>query len=122
MVMTFTYVTSPWAEETTVTLNPTGRDIELVSLLKVSDSVLGEAMITITANNQVRLPKESTLALLKEFVSSSNLQRLSTNSQNTYLTAKDFTAAGLDLNFDMSTLECIIFLSLTMPAELDNYH
>ncbi|EGA70547.1 putative fimbrial Usher protein [Vibrio sinaloensis DSM 21326] len=131
MAMTFTYVTSPWAEETTVTLNPTGRDIELVSLLKVSDSVLGEAMITITANNQVRLPKESTLALLKEFVSSSNLQRLSTNSQSTYLTAKDFTAAGLDLNFDMSTLECIIFipydasrtrqLSLDQNADYANY-
>ena len=43
-----------WARE--VVLNPTGRDIELSSLLKISDSVLGQAQVTITADDEIRLP------------------------------------------------------------------
>ncbi|WP_159652298.1 fimbria/pilus outer membrane usher protein [Vibrio atypicus] len=96
------------AEESEVVLNPTGRDIEITSLLKVSDSVLGEALITITADNDIQLPKESTIALLSTLVSEEALQTLDNASHNDVLVKADFAKAGLGLTFDLSTLECVI--------------
>ncbi len=49
-------------------LNPTGRDIQLTSLLRISDTIFREADIIITANNEILLPKESTLSLLSSIV------------------------------------------------------
>lgn len=94
-------------------LNPTGRDIEIVSLLKVSDSVLGEALITITAQNTIELPKQETLNILSDWVSENTLKTLAQSNQTDSLSNRDFLAAGLDLQFDMSALECVI----TIPSD-----
>ena len=91
-----------------VTLNPTGRDIKVISLLKVSDTVLGEAEVTITADNNVLLPKASTLALLSDVVVQKTITHLQNNSEHDMLSRSDFKSAGLDLIFDMSTLACIV--------------
>ncbi|MDE1338716.1 fimbria/pilus outer membrane usher protein [Vibrio aestuarianus] len=99
-----------WAQAKVVKLNPTGRDIELVSLLKVSDGVIGEAQITITADDDILLPKASTLALLATLVSEQAINTLSEASRGDMLSQQDFRAAGLDLNFDFSSLECVIIV------------
>lgn len=114
-----------WARE--VVLNPTGRDIELSSLLKISDSVLGQAQVTITADDEIRLPKDSTIALLSSSVAESALEKLQDASSET-LSQEDFRRAGLELTFDLSSLECIISvpneLSVTRQISLaeDNEH
>ncbi len=96
------------------TLNPTGRDIELTTLLKVSDSVLGEALVTITANDEVLLPKENTLELLMSLISEKVIDDLRRTSYRTVLSQQDFQAVGLDMSFDSSTFECII----SIPTDL----
>ena len=107
-----------------VVLNPTGRDIELVSLVRISDTVLGEASITITADDSIVLPKESTLDLLSSSVSQQAIQRLRDVNNLETLTQVDFEKVGLGLQFDLSTLECIIAvpneLSLTQQISLSN--
>nr|WP_269808620.1 hypothetical protein [Enterovibrio nigricans] len=57
-------------------INPTGRDITLTSLLRVSDSVIGETELTITADDEILLPKASTLTLLAPMVMPSTLAKL----------------------------------------------
>lgn len=96
----------------TVQLNPTGRDIELISLLKISDSVVGEAEVIITADDDILLPKESTIVLLTPLITIDALERLESTSHPNQLSQDDFRRAGLDLNFDLSTLECVV----TVPA------
>nr|WP_017051650.1 fimbria/pilus outer membrane usher protein [Vibrio genomosp. F6] len=94
-------------------INPTGRDIELISLLKISDSVVGEAEVTITADDVILLPKESTLALLIPLITEDAMEVLEASNQTEKLSQEDFRRAGLDLNFDFSTLECVV----TVPAQ-----
>ncbi|WP_257145722.1 fimbria/pilus outer membrane usher protein [Vibrio sp. ES.051] len=95
-------------------LNPTGRDIQLTSLLRISDTILGEADITITADNQVLLPKESTLSLLSSIVTQEGIKNIRATTDNEMLSQRHFEHAGLGLKFDISSLECII----TVPPEL----
>ncbi|MGO2321067.1 MAG: hypothetical protein ACTH6O_19270, partial [Vibrio toranzoniae] len=45
------FIPNVWSQK--VVLNPTGRDIQLTSLLRISDTILGEADIIITANNEI---------------------------------------------------------------------
>ncbi|MFA0568835.1 fimbria/pilus outer membrane usher protein [Vibrio gallaecicus] len=97
----------------TGTLNPTGRDIELISLLKVSDSVLGEAEVVITADDKILLPKESTLILLEGLVTDEALTALRNSTAEASFSQEHFSLAGLDLTFDFSTLECIV----TVPPQ-----
>lgn len=101
------------ATETSVRLNPTGRDIELTSLLRMSDTILGEAHVTLTADDEVLLPKDSTIALLEEVVIPQALDILR-KIPGDVLSPKDFRSANLDLMFDMSSLECIV----TVPSEV----
>ncbi|MFA0410997.1 fimbrial biogenesis outer membrane usher protein, partial [Vibrio splendidus] len=63
-----------WGQE--MVLNPTGRDIQLTSLLRISDTILGEADIIITENNEILLPKESTLSLLSSVVTQEGIGKL----------------------------------------------
>lgn len=106
-------ISKSYASQTEVVLNPTGRDLELSSLLKVSDTVLGEALITITADNEIVLPKQSTITLLSSLVSEATIRKLEQAQNPNRLTKEDFQRAGLDMTFDLSTLECII----TVPAD-----
>ena len=101
------------AAEASVRLNPTGRDIELTSLLRMSDTILGEAHVTLTAEDALLLPKVSTIVLLEDVVIPQALNILREVPGDT-LTPQDFRAAGLDLTFDMSSLECIV----TVPHEV----
>ncbi|WP_082016348.1 fimbria/pilus outer membrane usher protein [Vibrio sinaloensis] len=110
----FSFFRAVNAQEEEIVLNPTGRDLELASLLKVSDTVLGEALITITADNQIELPKESTITLLTSLVSPKALEQLARSPNPKRLNKQDFQDAGLDLFFDLSTLECII----SVPTEV----
>ncbi len=58
-------------------LNPTGLNIQLTSLLRIeSDTILGEADIIITANNEILLPKESTFPLLSSVVTHEGIGKL----------------------------------------------
>ncbi len=101
-----------------VTLNPTGRDIQLMSLLKISDTVLGEAEVTITAENKILLPKASTLALLSDVIIEEKVSELRDTGGEAMLSRNDFKQAGLELIFDMSTLECIV----KVPREYSRIH
>ncbi|MBM6549902.1 fimbria/pilus outer membrane usher protein [Marinomonas ostreistagni] len=94
-------------------LNPTGRDIQLTSLLRISDTVLGEAELTITADNQLLLPKDSTLALLSSVITQEAIQALRATSTDDQLSQQQFEQIGLTLAFDFATLECVI----TVPPE-----
>lgn len=94
-------------------LNPTGRDIQLTSLLRISDTILGEADIIITANNEILLPKESTLTLLSSVVTQEGINKLSNTTDNEMLSQHQFELVGLGLSFDFSSLECIV----TVPPE-----
>ncbi|MDD1781923.1 fimbria/pilus outer membrane usher protein [Enterovibrio sp. ZSDZ35] len=94
-------------------LNPTGRDISLTSLLRVSDSVIGETEITITADDEILLPKASTLILLESMLMPSTLEKLGRQGNATLLSQKDFQQVGLDLSFDFSSLESVI----AIPSE-----
>ncbi|WP_218958932.1 fimbria/pilus outer membrane usher protein [Salinimonas marina] len=102
-----------YAAEVPARLNPTGRDIELISLLRMSDTILGEAQVTLTAEDDILLPKDSTIVLLEEVVIPEALNILRA-VPGEILTPSDFRAAGLDLMFDMSSLECIV----TVPGEV----
>ena len=113
LILWFALVSTLSASQEEIVLNPTGRDLELSSLLRVSDTVLGEALITITADNKIELPKESTIALLSSLVSEAALTKLAQSEHQQRLTQNDFLQAGLDLTFDLSTLECVI----TVPAD-----
>lgn len=95
-------------------INPTGRDIELTTLLRVSDSVLGEASVTITADDEVLLPKESTLELLTSLLSEDTIDDLRNTNNSSVLSQQNFQAVGLDMRFDSSSFECII----SIPADL----
>ena len=97
-----------------IALNPTGRDIQLTSLIRISDTILGEADITITADNRILLPKDNTLALLSGVVTSEGLRHLSATTNDTVLSQRQFQDVGLDLSFDFASLECVI----TVPPEL----
>ncbi len=118
------FLTNSVSHSREVVLNPTGRDIELVSLVRISDTVLGEASITITADDSIVLPKESTLDLLSSSVSQQAIQRLRDVNNLETLTQVDFEKVGLGLQFDLSTLECIIAvpneLSLTQQISLSD--
>ncbi len=94
-------------------LNPTGRDIQLTSLLRISDTILGEADIIITANNEILLPKESTLSLLSSIVTQEGIGRLNGTTDDEMLSQHHFESVGLGLSFDFSSLECIV----TVPPE-----
>ncbi|MCA2459064.1 MULTISPECIES: fimbria/pilus outer membrane usher protein [Vibrio] len=94
-------------------LNPTGRDIQLTSLLRVSDTILGEADITITADNQILLPKEDTLSLLTSVVTQEVMNALRESSGNNVLSQQHFAQTGLGLTFDFASLECV----LTIPPQ-----
>ncbi len=96
------------------TLNPTGRDIELSTLLRIADSVIGEAQLTLTANDDLQLPKEETLQLLSSALAPIAIKALDKSSDRDTLTTADFEKAGLTLTFDMGTLECV----LTVPKAL----
>ncbi|MFA0113790.1 fimbria/pilus outer membrane usher protein [Vibrio sp. 10N.261.46.E11] len=100
-----------WGQE--MVLNPTGRDIQLTSLLRISDTILGEADIIITANNEILLPKESTLSLLSSVVTQEGIGKLHNTTDDEMLSQHHFKSVGLGLNFDFSSLECIV----TVPPE-----
>ncbi|MFA0372916.1 fimbrial biogenesis outer membrane usher protein, partial [Vibrio sp. 10N.222.54.F6] len=85
-------------------MNPTGRDIQLTSLLRISDTILGEADIIITANNEILLPKESTLTLLSSVVTQEGINKLSNTTDNEMLSQHQFELVGLGLSFDFSSL------------------
>ncbi|KXF81147.1 fimbrial protein [Enterovibrio coralii] len=94
-------------------MNPTGRDITLTSLLRVSDSVIGETELTITADDQILLPKASTITALSDMVNDDVLATLQSVEKN-LLASSNFEAAGLTLTFDFSSLECVI----AIPTDL----
>lgn len=100
-----------WGQE--MVLNPTGRDIQLTSLLRISDTILGEADIIITANNEILLPKESTLSLLSSVVTQEGIGKLNDTTSDKMLSQHHFESVGLGLSFDFSSLECIV----TVPPE-----
>lgn len=102
------------AAAVSVMLNPTGQDITLVSLIKVSDSVLGDTEVTITADNQIMVPKDSTLQLLEHKVEPHTLAELAQLGDDGRLSAAHFSQVGLQLNFDAASME----LQLSVPAEL----
>lgn len=89
-------------------INPTGRDITLTSLLRISDSVIGETDITITADDDILLPKQATLDVLQTLVDEDVLNALSTDTAGDDLSQIDFQRVGLGLTFEFSTLECVI--------------
>ncbi len=111
-VVLLVYLICPasWAKNETMKLNQTGRDIEMISLLKISDSVIGEAQLTITKDDQILLPKSATIALLKSLIASSTINNLSQSSTTDALSQQDFQRVGLDLTFSFSTLECTILV------------
>lgn len=92
-----------WGQE--MVLNPTGRDIQLTSLLRISDTILGEADIIITANNEILLPKESTLSLLSSVVTQEGIGKLNDTTDDKMLSQHHFESVGLSLSFDFSSLE-----------------
>lgn len=104
---------SPAAWGQKMVLNPTGRDIQLTSLLRISDTILGEANIIITANNEILLPKESTLSLLSSVVTQEGIGILNGTTDDEMLSQHHFESVGLGLSFDFSSLECIV----TVPPE-----
>ncbi|PML80004.1 fimbria/pilus outer membrane usher protein [Enterovibrio norvegicus] len=89
-------------------INPTGRDITLTSLLRISDSVIGETDITITAEDDILLPKLATLDVLKTLVDEDVLDALSADAEGENLSQVNFERVGLGLTFEFSTLECVI--------------
>ncbi|SON52400.1 Fimbrial Usher family protein [Vibrio tapetis subsp. tapetis] len=99
-----------WPKAETMKLNQTGRDIEMISLLKISDSVIGEAQLTITKDDQILLPKSATIALLKRLISRETITKLAQSNATDILSQQDFRAVGLDLIFSFSTLECTILV------------
>jgi outer membrane usher protein FimD/PapC len=115
LVLVFFYcvalIPAAWGQE--MVLNSTGRDIQLTSLLRISDSILGEADIIITANNEILLPKESTLSLLSSVVTQEGIEKLNDTTDDEVLSQQDFESVGLGLSFDFSSLECVV----TVPPE-----
>ncbi|WP_306439758.1 fimbria/pilus outer membrane usher protein [Vibrio japonicus] len=95
-------------------INATGRDIELTTLLRVSDRVVGDVNITITADNDILLPKESTIEVLKSVLSREALTRLEQRQPQETLSQSDFESIGLGFTFDYSTFECVI----SIPSHL----
>ncbi|MFC1233609.1 fimbria/pilus outer membrane usher protein [Vibrio sp. F74] len=85
-----------------------------MSLLRVSDSVIGEAQVIITADDEILLPKNDTLLILKGLISEKTTNQLSDLNQSDKLSQKDFRSAGLDLTFDFSTLESVISIPIEM--------
>ena len=109
------YITlSTPARSQDIALNPTGRDIQLTSLIRISDTVLGEADITITADNKILLPKQSTLTLLSKVITQEGIRSLGATSSDNVLSQQQFEQLGLNLAFDFSSLECVI----SIPPEL----
>ncbi|MDD1794551.1 fimbria/pilus outer membrane usher protein [Enterovibrio sp. ZSDZ42] len=94
-------------------INPTGRDITLTSLLRVSDSVIGETDITITADDDILLDKQSTIAVLKPLISEHDIDELARRNDGDTLSTLDFEYIGLGLTFEFSSLECV----LTIPPD-----
>ena len=113
-LLLFFIFTSLSALSQEMVLNPTGRDIQLTSLIRISDTVLGEADITITADNRILLPKGSTLVLLAHVVTQEGIQHLSATTTDETLSQHHFEQSGLGLTFDFASLECIV----TVPPEL----
>tara|TARA_R110001583_G_scaffold52393_5_gene162822 strand:- start:3411 stop:5888 length:2478 start_codon:yes stop_codon:yes gene_type:complete len=91
-----------------IQLNPTGRDITLQSLLRLQDSAIGDIELTITADQNIELPATSTLALLADTLVPEILEALVALQHDDVLNQADFSKAGLNLTFDMSTLELIM--------------
>ncbi|MEZ9368834.1 fimbria/pilus outer membrane usher protein [Shewanella sp. 10N.286.51.B2] len=91
-----------------VILNTTGRDINLQSLFRLQDSLIGDVELTITADQKIELPATSTLALLADTLVPETLELLSTFQHDDVLNQADFSKAGLSLTFDMSTFELIM--------------
>lgn len=91
-------------------INPTGRDIELTTLLRVSDRVVGDVNITITEENNILLPKADTIEILKSVLSNDALIKLNQIQPQEMLSQRDFKSMGLDFTFDYSTFECVILI------------
>jgi len=91
-----------------VTLNPTGRNITLQSLLRLEDSAIGDVELIITADQNIELPATSTLALLADTLVPEIIEALAVLQHDDVLNQADFSQVGLNLTFDMSTLELIM--------------
>lgn len=99
--------------ENTVAINPTGRDFTLISLLRLSDSVIGEVEATITKDQQILLPAKPTLLLLSDTFTEETLNRLSALQMDEKISNQSFSQLNIDLTFEMSSLELII----TAPSD-----
>ncbi|WP_435804826.1 fimbria/pilus outer membrane usher protein [Shewanella psychromarinicola] len=91
-----------------IKLNPTGRDIRLQCLLRLQDSAIGDVELIITADQNIELPAKSTLALLADTIVPEVLEALAGYQHDDVLNQADFSQVGLNLTFDMSSLELIM--------------
>ncbi|WP_144208240.1 fimbria/pilus outer membrane usher protein [Shewanella donghaensis] len=108
LLLLLSLLSLPVMADEAVNLNPTGRDINLQSLMRLQDSPIGDVELTITADQNIELPATSTLALLADSIVPEVLLALAALQQDDVLDQVDFSKVGLILTFDMSTLELIM--------------
>lgn len=113
-------------------INPTGRTIELHSSLRRGDRVLGTVLLQISANDELSLETEGTLALLEGMLKPEVLQTIADYLQGELsqqrLTPAAFAAAGITLSFDTGMFELLLSIpdsalqdvTLNMNNKVDN--
>ncbi|WP_087021308.1 fimbria/pilus outer membrane usher protein [Thaumasiovibrio subtropicus] len=93
-------------------VNPLGQTVTLRTLLRSGERVIGEADVTFTADNNIELPKSTTLALLATLLPDEALEQLARSNNEDILNMAHFSQVGYPLSVDPATFQIDIAIPL----------